>query len=143
MKDSRIDAGNDFDWGRTSEDYARYRDIYPQAFYDRILARRLCISEQTTLDLGTGTGESMKPILIPEAAKAYFNVTHHEEYKLSVPFTRETWHGRMRACRGVGASLGEAELAQWDRAYRAFLQDIAPERFDVLHYAALTELKGK
>ena len=47
----------------------------------------------------------------------------------------------MRACRGVGASLGEAELAQWDREHRALLQDIAPEHFDVLHYAALAELK--
>ena len=106
MKDSRIDDGKAFDFGRTSEDYARYRDIYPQAFYDKILARRLCVSGQTVLDLGTGTGESMKPILIPDAVRAYFDVVDHEEYKLSVPFTRETWHGRMRACRGDGASLG-------------------------------------
>lgn len=56
MKDSRIDAGKPFDWSRISEDYARYRDIYPQMFYDRILARGLCIGGQTVLDLGTGTG---------------------------------------------------------------------------------------
>ena len=29
-----IDGGKAFDWGRTSEDYAKYRDIYPAAFYD-------------------------------------------------------------------------------------------------------------
>ena len=51
--------------------------------------------------------------------------------------------GRMRSCRGVGASLGEAELAQWDREHRALLQSITPEHFDVLHYAALAELKVK
>lgn len=56
MQDSRIDAGKAFDWGRTSEDYARYRDIYPQEFYDRILARGLCVRGQKVLDLGTGTG---------------------------------------------------------------------------------------
>jgi len=29
IKDNRIDAGKAFDWGKTSEYYARYRDIYP------------------------------------------------------------------------------------------------------------------
>ena len=28
--DINIDGGKPFDWGRTSLDYARYRDIYPQ-----------------------------------------------------------------------------------------------------------------
>lgn len=32
-----IDQGKDFDWGKTSKDYAKYRDIYPQEFYDNIL----------------------------------------------------------------------------------------------------------
>ena len=40
-------------------------------------------------------------------------------------------------------TLGEAELVLWDKAHRALLQDIAPEHFDVLHYAALAELKVK
>ena len=34
--DSRIDAGKAFDWGRTSEEYAKYRDVYPNEFYQRI-----------------------------------------------------------------------------------------------------------
>lgn len=29
ITDNRIDAGKAFDWGRTSEEYAKYRDIYP------------------------------------------------------------------------------------------------------------------
>jgi hypothetical protein len=32
-----IDNGNAFEWGNTSEDYAKYRDIYPQEFYQTIL----------------------------------------------------------------------------------------------------------
>ena len=51
-----IDGGKAFDWGRTSSDYAKYRDIYPQEFYDRILEWGLCGSGQNVLDLGTGTG---------------------------------------------------------------------------------------
>ena len=54
--DKRIDGGKPFDWGRTSEDYAKFRDIYPQKFYDRIIERNLCIKGQKVVDLGTGTG---------------------------------------------------------------------------------------
>lgn len=51
-----IDGGKPFDWGRTSEDYAKYRDIYPREFYEKIFSRRLCVDGQRVLDLGTGTG---------------------------------------------------------------------------------------
>ena len=27
-----IDSGNPFDWGETSFDYAKFRDIYPKEF---------------------------------------------------------------------------------------------------------------
>ena len=56
ITDIRIDAGKAFDWGRTSEEYARYRDIYPQEFYQKIVDRGLCLKGQRVLDLGTGTG---------------------------------------------------------------------------------------
>ena len=49
----------------------------------------------------------------------------------------------MRACRGVGASLSDEELAAWDKEHRELLERIAPERFEVLHYAALTVLKKR
>ena len=51
-----IDKGTAFDWGKTSEDYAKYRDIYPQEFYDCILDLGLCRDGQKVLDIGTGTG---------------------------------------------------------------------------------------
>ena len=56
ITDIRIDAGKAFDWGRTSEEYARYRDIYPQEFYQKIVDRGLCVESQNVLDIGTGTG---------------------------------------------------------------------------------------
>ena len=56
LSDKSIDNGKPFDWGRTSADYAKYRDIYPQAFYDKIIGRGLCVCGQAVLDVGTGTG---------------------------------------------------------------------------------------
>ena len=46
ITDKRIDSGKAFDWGRTSADYGKYRDIYPQIFYDKILARGLSTKGQ-------------------------------------------------------------------------------------------------
>jgi len=259
IADDRIDAGKAFDWGKTSEDYAKFRDIYPDLFYQKIIDRGLCVKGQNVLDTGTGTGviprnmyrfgatwtgtdispeqieqakvlaqkEGMKidfracsaeeldfpeesfdvitacqcfwyfdhervmPILskllkpggklvvlymawlpaedqiageseklilkyspnwtgagevrhpnwVPEVAYKYFDLEDHEEYDLKVPFTKERWHGRIKASRGIGASLSEEELIKWDKEHRELLDRIAPEEFEVLHYAAVTVLK--
>ena len=261
ITDKRIDSGKAFDWGKTSKEYAEYRDIYPEEFYKRIVDRGLCVKGQRVLDLGTGTGviprnmyrygadwtgtdispeqiaeakrlaenggmnirfeavstekldfpaksfdvitacqcfwyfdhekvmpmlsellkdggkllilymawlpdediiagkseelilkynpvwtgagESRHPIWIPDIAYEYFEAEEHEEYDLTVPFTRETWHGRIRASRGVGASLAPDELAAWDAEHRKMLAENAPEKFEVLHYAALSVLRKK
>ena len=52
-------------------------------------------------------GTTMQPIPIPDAYKDCFNLVYHDEYKLKVHFTRESWSGRLKACRGIGASLSE------------------------------------
>lgn len=261
IKDERIDSGKAFDWGKTSQDYAQYRDIYPEEFYKRIVERGLCIKGQKVLDLGTGTGvlprhmypygatwsgvdispeqitqakriadqENMKidfqavsaeeinypdetfdvitacqcfwyfdhdkviphlakllkpggkllilymawlpyedviagqsealalkynpqwsgaretkhPIEIPDIAYHYFDLEDHEEYELNVPFTKQTWHGRMKTCRGIGASLTEDELLRWDSEHRALLDRSALDHFEIKHYAALAVLRKK
>lgn len=260
ITDKRIDDGKAFDWGKTSEEYAKYRDIYPDIFYKKIADRGLCVKGQKVLDLGTGTGvlprnmykygaewtgtdispeqieqakklaeksgmdidfkavsaekldfpsesfdvitacqcfwyfdhakvapefqrilkkdgklvilymawlpfedelagksedlvrkfnpkwsgggETRHPIWIPDVMYDYFELEEHEEYDVNVHFTKESWHGRMFACRGVGASLSPDELAKWDAEHRALLAG-APDEFDVLHYAATAILKRK
>lgn len=254
-----IDGGKAFDWGRTSEDYAKFRDIYPQEFYDKIISRKLCIKGQSVLDMGTGTGvlprnmyrygarwtgtdisenqieqakilsegmdidyyacsaesidfpeasfdvltacqcfwyfnheqvmqkfysmlkpegrilvlymawlpfedkiaeaserlvlkyspqwsgagEKVHPIFIPECYSEKFELVYHEEFPLNVHFTRESWNGRMKACRGIGASLSKEEVAAWESEHRNLLAGIAPDEFDILHYGAIAELKKK
>ena len=63
MANPNIDGGKEFDWGRVSAEYAKYRDIYPPEFYDRILARSLCRKGQSCLDIGTGTGRTAKELV--------------------------------------------------------------------------------
>lgn len=69
--------------------------------------------------------------------------THQMEIDLDVPFTQESWNGRMKACRGIGASLPPEEIAAWEAEHLQLLERIAPESFTIRHYAALAELTKK
>lgn len=91
----------------------------------------------------SGAGETLRPIIVPDCYNLHFECAYHEEFRLKIPFTRETWHGRMKACRAIGASLTDEEIASWECAHRKLLSEIAPDEFDVLHYAAIAELKIK
>ena len=44
------------DFGKTADDYARFRAGFPPEFFDRIAALGLLRAGMTALDLGTGTG---------------------------------------------------------------------------------------
>ncbi len=55
-----------------------------------------------------------------------------EIFTSDIPFTRETWHGRMCACRGTMASMDEKTLAKWDKAHRKLLLKY-PENFTIKH----------
>ena len=259
MQISDIDNGKAFDWGNTSKDYAKYRDIYPKEFYQRILDLGLCKDGQKVLDIGTGTGvlprnmykfgakwigtdisenqieqakllaaeqgmniefyacpaeevdypdntfdviticqciwyldakvisgryarmlkpggkllilymgwlpyedpiagrseeiilkhnpnwssygDKVHPVYVPEELADCFDIILREEFRVNVPFTREGWHGRMRACRGVGAAMDESQLRAWDEEHFRMLNENAPEEFDVKHYVSFAQLQ--
>ena len=50
-----------------------------------------------------------------------------------VSFTRESWRGRIRASRGIGASLGAEEVASFDQEHAKLLDRIAPPTFTIKH----------
>ena len=56
---------------------------------------------------------------------------------------RESWNGRLKACRGIGASLTDDEIHSWENEHLKLLSEIAPKEFDILHYVAIAELKVK
>jgi len=69
----------------------------------------------------------------PKWAAVTFDVRAMFYYDEPIPFRRETWRGRIRACRGVGATLSSEEVAVFDTAHDALLRRIAPEQFTILH----------
>ena len=253
-----IDRGKSFDWGKTSKDYAKYRDIYPKEFYDHILGLGLCRDGQTVLDIGTGTGvlprnmygygakwigtdisenqieqakilareegknieffvskaedvsfpentfdvitacqciwyfdhdmtaphfakmlkpggrflilymgwlpfedkiagmseeiilkynpdwtggqDTVHPVWVPDQYLAYFDLLSQKEFRVDIPFTRDGWHGRMRACRGVEASMSPSVLEKWDKEHREMLKQNAPDDLVIKHYVSAAEL---
>lgn len=56
MKLEKIDKGMEFDWGKASLDYAKYRDIYPQSMYQKLNELGVGRKDEKCLDIGTGTG---------------------------------------------------------------------------------------
>ncbi len=70
-----------------------------------------------------------------------FEVVLQKEYRVDVSFTREGWHGRMRACRGVGASMNQQQLSAWNEEHMKMLIENASEEFWVKHYVSLAELQ--
>lgn len=54
-------------------------------------------------------------------------------YDEAIPFTRESWRGRIRACRGVGASLTPEQVAAFDADHARLLEATVPDELTVLH----------
>jgi len=69
----------------------------------------------------------------PQAMEPFFDVRAMFYYDEPIAFTREAWRGRIRACRGVGASMTPEQVFEFDSAHDVLLRRIAPETFTVLH----------
>ena len=54
-------------------------------------------------------------------------------YDEAIAFTRESWRGRVRANRAIGAALSAEAVAAFDAEHDALLRGIVGERFTVLH----------
>lgn len=89
----------------------------------------------------TGGGAERCQLGTPPWIKGRFEAANTLTYDIKVPFTRETWHGRMKACRGVGASsLSAGEIAAWEKEHLAYLSS-QPETFEILHFATVLDLR--
>ena len=82
-------------------------------------------------------------ILTPSWCGNLFEPANILAFECPVTFTRESWHGRIKACRGIGASsLSEEEIAAWEKEHMEYMQTL-PEIFDILHYVTVLDLKKK
>ena len=78
-----------------------------------------------------GRGEDTETV--PAWSLARFRLKTFHEYKVAVPFTRESWRGRIRACKWIGAALSAEATERFDREHRELLERIAPAQFNICH----------
>jgi SAM-dependent methyltransferase len=71
--------------------------------------------------------------LIPTWSIEHFAFHAMFVFDEAIPFTRESWRGRIRACRGIGASLTRGAVEDFDQEHDELLRRIAPDQFTVLH----------
>lgn len=89
----------------------------------------------------SGAGMTRYELKAPEWSEGLFTVSNAIAFDLNVAFTRETWHGRIKACRGIGASsLSQDEIDKWEAEHLAYLSTV-PEKFTIPHYATILDLK--
>ena len=70
MKVNNIDRGGEFDFGKVSEQYAAFRDIYPKSMYDRLISFGIGKKDQMILDLGSGT--AVLPVNLSHTGARFF-----------------------------------------------------------------------
>ena len=69
----------------------------------------------------------------PRWAREHFDLTGLFVYDEQIPFSRDSWRGRMRALRGIAASLSEDQVSAFDKEHEVLLSDIASTQFDIWH----------
>lgn len=119
-----IDNGKAFDWGRTSSDYAKYRDIYPQKFYEKIHSLGICTSGQNVLDIGTGTGVIPRNMYHYGARFTGTDIAENQIAQARLLAEKENMDIRFVCCPTEKL-------------------DFPDESFDILHYCAISVLEKR
>jgi len=73
------------------------------------------------------------PTEMPEYFSGKFQQVDFFVYDAPIPFTRASWRGRWRACRGVGATLAPEQIAAFDSEHEELLRRCVGEQFTVPH----------
>lgn len=74
-----------------------------------------------------GGGNGFYPQWLVHLKNAGFNNLETFTFDIDVPYTHEAWRGRIRASAGVGASLPDEEVTQFDRDLQHILQEKFPD----------------
>ena len=70
---------------------------------------------------------------VPNWSAEHFELVGMFVYDEQIPFTRESWRGRMRALRGIAASLSPEQVSAFDAEHDTLLGSLAGDEFEVRH----------
>ncbi len=111
MQLEHIDSGRAFDFGKTSQDYAQYRDIYPYSLYEKLIRFGIGAKGQEILDLGSGT--AVLPINLYETG-ARFTATdiseNQVEYGKQLALEKGLESIRFRVCSAEDTGFADGSF---------------------------------
>ena len=74
-----------------------------------------------------------EPEVVPAWSRERFRLRSYHHFVAELPFTRESWRGRLRASRFIAAALPAERAEAFDVEHRVLLERVAPPRFDLPH----------
>ena len=74
---------------------------------------------------------------VPEWACHGFELETWHACREELPFTIDSWSGRIRTCRGVGASLEPPEIVAFEAELRRRLAEVSDGAFTIRHWLRL------
>lgn len=69
----------------------------------------------------------------PDWAENGFNIETIHSYDVGLEFSKEEWIGRIKSCRGVGASLSKERITEFENEYRKRLEKYDTDLLKLKH----------
>ena len=109
-----------------------FRILKPQGFFCKIFMDWLPYADEKINEMEklvlkynpawNGGGFKKYCFDFPRWAEGKFDVEKVYSYDEELEFSKEAWIGRIKSCRGVGASLTEEKVKEFEREYRDLLE---------------------
>ena len=80
---------------------------------------------------------------VPEELLTKFVITKKDLFDKDIPFTIDSWAGRIRACRGTGAALDPKTLEKFNDEHIKMLKENTNGTFNIKHFISYAILEKK
>lgn len=81
-------------------------------------------------------------VTVPKWVEGNFRMTTFHAFDADVPFTSESWNGRMKASRGVGATLSQKEVEAFSKKHLKIIENDFGKEFTIKHEIVIMKFKN-
>ena len=80
---------------------------------------------------------------VPNELLDRFDIVKTDIFDADIPFTVDSWAGRIRACRGTGAALDPTTLEEFNKEHIKMLEENTNGNFTIKHFISYAILMKK
>lgn len=81
-------------------------------------------------------------VTVPKWVEGNFRMTTFHAFDADVPFTSQSWNGRMKASRGVGATLSPKEVEAFSKKHLKMIENDFGKEFNIKHEIVIMKFKN-